>query len=167
MDLDKTGKENYHWPSMKMPARMRVLLFEDNADLRSMLQSLLVENGWEVVDFMTPHDCPLRHSTGCMCEHSEVCSDVIVTDFEMPTVDGVTFLHDLVKVGCKVPYMAVFTGCEDSTKLQYAKDSGFVVFEKPRQLSELLAWLKGIESQLQDARRLTPLTYVSGEAGRR
>ena len=86
--------------------RLRILLFEDDNLLRSMLHRLLLNQGWEVIGYPDPEGCPLRHATKCACGCTKVCADVIVTDWEMPHVDGFTFVHDLLEKGCKVHYLA-------------------------------------------------------------
>jgi CheY-like chemotaxis protein len=127
-------------------------LFEDSNMLRLMLYRLLREQRWEVIGYPEPEECPLRHATKCACTQARVCADVIVTDLEMPHVDGFTFVHDLLETGCKVPFLAMFTACDDPARLARARESGFTVFNKS-DLRPLLEWLHDVEKQV-DARRL-------------
>ena len=134
--------------------RLRILLFEDNNMLRSMLHDLLQEQRWEVIGYPDPEGCPLRHATKCTCTHARVCADVIVTDLEMPNVDGFTFVNDLLKTGCKVPFLAMFTACDDPVRLAEARALGFTLFKKS-DLRPLLEWLHNVETQLDTRRQLT------------
>jgi len=133
--------------------RLRILLFEDSNMLRLMLYRLLREQRWEVIGYPEPEECPLRHATKCACTQARVCADVIVTDLEMPHVDGFTFVHDLLETGCKVPFLAMFTACDDEARLARAREFGFAVFSKYDGLGPLLEWLHDVEKQV-DARRL-------------
>ena len=54
--------------------RLRILLFEDNNMLRSMLHDLLQEQRWEVIGYPDPERCPLRHATKCTCTHMPGCA---------------------------------------------------------------------------------------------
>jgi CheY-like chemotaxis protein len=142
---------------MKSPAqkRMRILLFEDNNMLRSTLNRLMREHRWEVIGYPDPEGCPLRFAEKCTCNRGRVCADVIVTDLQMPHVDGFTFVHDLLEVGCKVPFLAMFTACEDAERLERAKSLGFAVFSKYDGLPTLLEWLIKVERQVDTNRFLT------------
>ena len=142
---------------MKNPGhtRLRILLFEDNKLLRSVMCRLLREQHWEVICYPDPEGCPLRHATKCTCSRTQVCADVIVSDLEMPHIDGFTFLHDLLETGCKVPFVAMFTACEDEARLAPAKALGIVVFSKLVGLKPMLEWLRQVETRVDDKRLLT------------
>ena len=136
--------------------RLRILLLENNNLLRSMLHRLLLNQGWEVIGYPDPEGCPLHHATKCACGCTEVCADVIITDWEMPHVDGFTFVHDLLEKGCKVGYLAMFTGRDDAACLAQARALGFTVFSKSVGLTALLEWLHTVERLVNGGRLLTP-----------
>ena len=141
-----------HHPRQK---RLRVLLFEDNNMLRLTLYQLLREQRWEVLGYPDPEECPLRFAEKCTCNRAQLCADVIVTDLEMPHVDGFTFVHDLMETGCKVPFVAMFTACEDEARLAKARELGIAVFSKFRGLGPLLEWLHQVETRVDASRLLT------------
>jgi len=143
--------------------RLRILLFEDSNMLRLMLYRLLREQRWEVIGYPEPEGCPLRHATKCTCTRAQVCADVIVTDLEMPHVDGFTFVHDLQETGCKVPFLAMFTACDDPARLARARESGFTVFNKS-DLRPLLEWLHDVEKQVDSRRLLTSRAELLGHS---
>lgn len=137
-------------------ARLRILLFEDNRLLRSMLHRMFLEQGWEVLVYPDPERCPLRQAAHCTCDHAEVCADVIVSDLQMPHVDGLTFVHDLLEAGCKVRHLAMFTASEDTAELEKAAALGFAIFSKADGLSALLEWLHNVERLINGGRALIP-----------
>jgi len=147
---------------MAAPAkqRLRILLFEDNNLIRSMLRRLLLDEGWDVIGYPDPEGCPLRQTTKCACDHAEVCADVIVTDWEMPYVDGFTFVHDLLEKGCRIRYLAMFTGKGDPARLAKARALGFAVFSKSEPVAPLLEWLHDVEKVLDRGRLLTPRDHL-------
>jgi len=135
--------------------RLRILLFEDNGLIRSMLGRLLLKQGWEVFSFPDPEVCPLQQSPSCGCHLPEVCADAIVTDLEMPHIDGYTFVRDLLQKGCRIHNLAMLTDSQDTVLLERATAFGFAVFTKSEGTSRLLEWLRGIEAHLQAERQLT------------
>ncbi len=142
-------------------ARLRILLFEDNRLLRSMLHRMFLEQGWEVLVYPDPAHCPLRHAARCACDSPQVCADVIVTDLEMPDVDGLTFVRDLLGAGCRVRFLAMFTAADDPAELAKAKDLGFAVFSKVDGLTALLKWLHEIERLINGGRALIPCAKLT------
>ena len=69
----------------------RVLIFEDNDSLRSTLNKLLEELGYEVYTFSDPGMCPLHDSANLRSQLYHACSDIIISDVNMPTETGIKF----------------------------------------------------------------------------
>ena len=134
---------------------MRILLFDDNGVLRALLRRLLLKQGWEVLTFPDPVACPLYHCSGCACELAEVCADAIVTDFDMPNMDGLCFVQQLLAKGCKVKHVALLSETRNATALNHAGQLGFKVFSKTDGIPALLEWLRQVEGQLETGRQLT------------
>jgi len=133
----------------------RILIFEDNDSLRSTLNNLLQELGFEVFTFPDPGMCPLRASgdTGCPLDHA--CSDIIISDVNMPTETGLEFIKERLKNGCKIKYRALMSGDWSETDLQKAQKLGCRIFHKPFSLDELLQWLNDCRKRIDSERELS------------
>jgi CheY-like chemotaxis protein len=139
----------------------RILLFDDNSLVRSLLGKLLLNQGWEVFSFPEPEACPLHHSAGCTCNLPEICADAIVTDLAMPGMDGCTFVLELLKKGCRIQHVAILTDNQDTALLAKARASGVAVFNKVDGFNPVLDWLKEIEARSVSQRQLTQWVGVS------
>jgi CheY-like chemotaxis protein len=141
--------------------RLRILLFEDNLLVRSALRNALSKQGWEVLSYPDPDFCPLRQWPSCRCREAEVCADVLVTDFEMPHIDGLEFARELLEKGCRIQHLAMLSETEDQNALTRARDLGFRLFSKSEGVPALLQWLHEIDGQLARGRQLTPWVGTS------
>ena len=119
-----------------MTARRRILLAEDDDDLRELLQAWLgeeylvvcVEDGFELLDYFS-----LTHG-----EHPVPPPDLIVSDVCMPGMSGIEVLNQLrgQHVDCPVVLMSAFADEKTRTR---ALESGATMFiEKPVDLAYLV-----------------------------
>lgn len=129
---------------------MRTLLFEDDDQLRLVLHRMCTRRGWKIRSFQNALACPLACSSKCTCPLPEFCANVIVTDFEMPGLDGVSFVSQLRDKGCRISNIAVFSGSCDDDALACASDLGIRVFAKPDGILALLDLLETVASQVAD-----------------
>ena len=133
----------------------RVLIFEDNADLRLMLNKILSDFEFEVFTFSDPGTCPLRASVDERCPLHHACSDIIISDINMPTETGLEFISDRLKNGCKIKFRALMSGAWSETDLQKAQSLGCRIFHKPFNLAELLKWLDNCVEKIDAERKLS------------
>ena len=128
--------------------RPRVLLFEDNDFIRSTLKNILVGVGYEVYDFSNPGLCPQYLSSNQNCLWDDSCSDIIISDVNMPVETGLEFIKNRLKLGCKIKFRALMSADWTESDLQYAQKIGCKVFHKPFDLEELLEWLEQCKKQI-------------------
>ena len=119
----------------------RVILFEDDIDFRSLLEQFLTSKGYEVISYEDPTLCKLQHSHDCQCTDLEVCSDIMITDIDMPNISGLEFVVNQLNKGCKIQNVGVMSGSWTKEKLEHALSIGCTVFQKPFTLSSLGSWL--------------------------
>lgn len=119
-----------------------------------MLGKTLTNRGWEVLSYPDPHACPLYAASGCACPPEEVCADVLVTDLDMPHMNGLAFARELLQKGCKIPNLAMFTDSQSPESAKDASALGFVIFEKSNGITPLLLWLSEVESRVLAGRKL-------------
>ena len=139
----------------------RVLIFEDNDVLRSVLKKIIDEYGYEVHAFSNPAMCPLYYPSKHNCLVDNPCSDIIISDVNMPIMNGLEFIENQLKKGCKVKFRALMSADWNDSDLQCAKRMGCRVFRKPFDIKELLKWLDNCRKQI-DHKRVLP-DWSSGE----
>ena len=81
--------------------KLRALIFDDDPLVCSLLELILENRGYEVVAFQDPSQCPSYTSPACQCPSGQTCTDVIISDVQMPNVRGLDFVEAQVKKSCK------------------------------------------------------------------
>lgn len=128
---------------------MKVVVVDDDPSILLMVKHVLQSKGHTVLTYKTPLECPLYRAKPCPCEAATPCPDVIITDYNMPEVDGVTFINDVRKRGCQCLHSAIISsnGPTDSQLSRLAKyDTRF--FIKPLDYRELFAWLDRVAGKI-------------------
>jgi DNA-binding NarL/FixJ family response regulator len=136
--------------------RPRVLVFDDSELVRLAMHSFLEQKGFDVLSYPSPALCPLRCLERCKCEDAEYCADAIITDLEMPHVEGLAFLEELAAKACKVHRIALLTGHSATETVEHARKLGCRVFIKPEGITDLLHWLDEEMAHLDAERHLLP-----------
>ena len=73
--------------------RSRVFVFDDNELIRSSIANFLEGLGYEVHSYPEPAHCPVYLNHSCGCKHKYACTDIIITDIEMPGMTGIDFIE--------------------------------------------------------------------------
>ena len=89
----------------------------------------------------------------CQCEFF-VCSDIIVTDINMPNISGLDFIENQLNHGCKVNNFAVMSGAWTDKQAEKAKKLGLYIFKKPIDMKDFNNWLDDCEKRLDPKRKL-------------
>lgn len=111
--------------------RRRILVVEDDADLRSALEMLLIDDGFEVVS--------AEHGGAALRLLERDQPDAILLDLNMPVMDGETFAHKYRdRYGDDVP-IVIYTA---TPKPRIAEQIGNArMLRKPVELDDLLSVL--------------------------
>jgi DNA-binding response OmpR family regulator len=137
--------------------RPRVLIFEDNDILRSALEYILDERGYEVFTFANPSLCQIYDSVDHNCPVDHACTDIIISDVNMPSKTGLEFIQERRQKGCKVKYRALMSGDWTDSNLKYAQELGCRIFHKPFDIREMLKWLDDCVEKINSERKLSDL----------
>ena len=140
----------------------RVLIFEDNNLIRSTLDHIIKELGFEVFTFSDPGMCPLRASCDSICPLNHTCSDIIISDVNMPTETGLEFIKERLDHGCKIKFRAMMSADWSDTDVQRAKELGCRIFHKPFNLEELIQWLNDCRKRIESTRELSDWFATQG-----
>lgn len=125
----------------------RAVLFVPNETLRAFMTSVLELHGYEVHAFPDPRLCPLGDMSTCPCQSSQrVCCDVIVSDLDLYSHNGLTWYEVLGRRGCQVQHRAILSGRTfDPYETHRAiHNLGLKVFMKPMFLKEFIDWIEAI-----------------------
>lgn len=89
----------------------QVVVVDDDEDMRAMVAATLRRMGMDVVE--ARHGLQvLDYVTRVMLDEKRALPDVIVSDAQMPGVNGLSLLESLRGCGCEVPviFMTAFVG---------------------------------------------------------
>ena len=129
----------------------RVIIFDDEVFILNMLKDFFLMRGYEVLTSSDPTSiCPIYGKGGGLCSNRDRCSDVMITDFRMPGVNGVELLEIQNRQGCKLDIRnkAVISGYIDDEHRLRVRQLGCAFFQKPFNLHKLMEWLAGCEQRI-------------------
>ena len=135
-------------------SKLRIVLLDDNETLRGILSEVLVSRGHEVFSFSSPAICPLQSIPECRCKANQTCTDVILSDLDMPKMTGLGFIENQKKKNCKCRHVALMSGSWTDHDLRRAHELGCKTLAKPFPLEEFIEWLDKIESSIESTREL-------------
>jgi CheY-like chemotaxis protein len=107
-----------------------VLVVDDDEDMRAMVAATLRRNEMDVIE--ARHGLQvLDYVTHSMLDRKNALPDVIVSDAQMPGVNGLSLLESLRGCGCEVPvvFMTAFAG--PGFREKAARLGAAEVLEKP------------------------------------
>jgi two-component system chemotaxis response regulator CheY len=114
------------------PAAVRVLLVEDDIDIRETVAELLVEEGYEVQVASSGHD-----ALECLRRAATV-PDVILLDLMMPIMDGWTFYDHLQREPPWAALPIVVISADANVHEKAARLNPVACLRKPVGIDELL-----------------------------
>ena len=136
--------------------KIRVLIFDDEDMIRALFKIALKDKGYEIFDSATPASCPVYQNPECDCPLNEMCADIIISDIRMPEVNGLQFVKEQKKKGCKVTNIVLISAFVDKAIEKEATDMGCKILRKPFHIDELLAVLEEFEKNIDPNRTLAP-----------
>jgi DNA-binding response OmpR family regulator len=130
---------------------LRVLVIDDNADIRELLETALSGKGYEVTTLSDATQFPYINMATCPCPVGRPCTDILIADIVMPKIDGVDFFRKLKNAGChplRWGTAAIMSGYLTIHYMNELNNLGVHYFRKPFELGEILAWLEECQQQL-------------------
>jgi DNA-binding response OmpR family regulator len=106
--------------------KKRILVVDDNEDLRTTIQALLQADGFEVA--------VAADGEAALIQNRQRPADVVITDLFMPDKDGIETIIELKKLhpNIKIVAMSGWTSTQGSDYLQVAREIGAAVtLQKP------------------------------------
>ena len=133
----------------------RILVFDDHQEILDLLETVFSSRGYEVLTYPHPGACPIFDRQSCTCPDNQSCTDIILTDINMPFMKGIDFIEMQMAKGCNCKHLALMSGDFTSEDEQKARDMGLKFFKKPFAIAEVFDWLDQIEQKINPWRRLT------------
>ncbi len=134
--------------------RLRAVVFDDEPAIRQTLSAMCDRRGYEVLTFPDPGLCPLYLMQRCPCPRGTFCADLLLSDLNMPEVQGLDFVEGLFAKSCIGPHVALMSGAWSPAAHARAVRLGCRLFSKPFSSAEILAWFDRVEAQVEPTRML-------------
>lgn len=150
--------------------KKRAVIYDDNDMILKVLKEILSMRDYEVFTFQSPVICPLGEIEKNICMKPYPCSDIIISDFDMPKMDGITLFRQQLQMDCKVDIRnkAIMSGYLEERNNTMLDELGVHFFQKPINFSDLSAWLDQCEQRINlyqplGSRRRDTRTIFSSE----
>lgn len=146
--------------------RRRAILYDDDPSVLGVLALLFERRGYDVIALAQATPCAV-YGACALCDRERACADIMVTDLEMPGMDGITLLETQLRRGCPLTIRnkAVVSGSLDAAALEDIRRLGCAWFRKPFRLAQLEEWILASESRMDLCRPLAVLRKEPRESG--
>jgi len=129
--------------------KRRAVIFDDDTFILNLLDAFLSRKGYEVTCLSKPVVCPYSMNNEAYCPNDKPCADVLLSDFQMPGMNGLELLEKQRDIGCRIDNRnkAVMSGHiieEEGMR----RELGCACFKKPFLLSELDVWITACEERI-------------------
>jgi CheY-like chemotaxis protein len=142
-----------------MDTKIRAMVFDDDAGIRSVLVYILEGRGYDVWGFARASVCQT-----CRCPQNHLCADIIICDVSMPGLTGVEFLEHQSMRGCRNKNVALMSAYWSESDRRRTTGLGCQVFQKPFSIAELTNWLDDCEKTIDPNRVLTSWFQENAQA---
>jgi CheY-like chemotaxis protein len=119
---------------LQIPRPPRVLIVDDDREIRSLLEETLSEEGYR------PLTAP--DSLSALILLLGEGADILVTDWKMPTSDGLDLLDSVRRCAPDIPVIFLTAYADDLLRQQAMSRGAFGFLGKPFRRAEFLASLK-------------------------
>lgn len=142
-----------------MSRQLKILLFEDDPALTTLLMTVLSGKGHHVLAFSDPTACSVFNLPDCDCPKDSPCADVVISDITMPNMTGIEFFKLQQKRNCKAlaANKALMSAANQDNRDAVA-DLGCQFFGKPFKLTEIVDWVDECARRIHIDRSLPELT---------
>jgi two-component system response regulator (stage 0 sporulation protein F) len=125
---------------------VRVLVAEDDSDMRDLVVEVLRKDGYEVEQAVDGAQLFVRIAEAIVREPHGGSIDVVVSDIRMPGGTALELVERLFYARRRIPFILMTAFGDDDTRRR-AERAGAVLFDKPLNLSDLRAAVKRVTSR--------------------
>jgi len=131
---------------------VRVLILDDEPSVLNVLAMMLKKRGYDVVALSTAVDSPMTCAMECPCLFYPACPQIVISDFDMPNLNGLDFWENQVRKGCRCRHVALISGKGlDENEFKRLSNLGMRLFHKPFDRQEIADWLDDAELSIVSA----------------
>lgn len=128
--------------------KTRTIVLEDNLTEQGILKYLLKARNHEVITYDNPSICPLQINPECRCNDNERCTDILISDLNMPIINGLDYIKNQRLKGCKCKSVALVSSELSEDVRIRAEELSCRVFSKPYDTSDIFNWLDDVEDNM-------------------
>ncbi len=150
--------------------KKRAVIYDDVYVVLGVLKEYFLLRDYEVFTFQSPVICPLGEIEKNSCLKPYPCADIIISDFNMPKMDGITLFQQQLQMDCKVDVRnkAIMSGYLEEQHNKMLGELGIHFFQKPINFSDLTTWIDQCEQRINlyqplGSRRRDTRTIFNGE----
>ena len=120
-----------------------IKFFNDDDSVVNSLNKCLSQEGYEVFTFSNPIVCPIYEKRRDYCLIEDPCADIVITDFNMPDMNGIERLQYQSQMVCKIDKRnkAIVSGDMNDEIKKVIDESGYPHFKKPLDTLLISDWL--------------------------
>jgi DNA-binding response OmpR family regulator len=124
-------------------ANTRVVLAEDDRELRALVALWLRHAGYTVIEAPDGRVLLDLIRTQAMGIAGSDAFDLVISDVRMPGSSGLDVLHAVRGISCDVPFVLITAFSDSDLKDEAHRLGAFTVLEKPFDVPDLLAAVRG------------------------
>ena len=128
-------------------SNVRVLVAEDDADMRSLVAATLRTDGYDVDEALDGGDALMSITTSRIPGHADY--DLVVSDVRMPVMTGVELATRLKRMGYETPVL-LMSAFADAALHEQARKLGLGMLVKPFDLDDLRVAVTGVLAPADD-----------------
>lgn len=130
--------------------KKRAVIYDDDGTILKVLKEILSMRDYEVFTFQSPVICPLGEIEKNSCLKPYPCADIMISDFNMPKMNGITLFRQQLQMDCKMDLRnkAIMSGYLEEQHNKMLGELGIHFFQKPIKFSDLSAWLDQCELRI-------------------
>ena len=117
-------------------ARIRILVADDDAEMRRLVVDTLVEDGYLVAAVADGGEVMRRITDSCRATPLLPRVDLVVTDVRMPVSNGLDLVHAMRNAKWTIP-IVIMTAFADPETRARAESLGATLLDKPFKMGEL------------------------------
>lgn len=130
-------------PEEGLPPPLRILVADDQPEMRRLIRGALVRDGYEVVE--VANGPALIHALiSGLLEEQTRAPDLIITDVRMPGMTGLEVLARLRREDWSIPFILITAFGDEALHREAERLGAARVLDKPFELEELRAAVRRV-----------------------